>query len=454
MAKRTIQGVVLGPGRVDRVTLEESPDQWEGGVPSSFAGPEDPLDGPGLAEALHPHAAALRGPCAIALPAGKCLLRVVDLPSTDPDEMEGMIELQIDKFSPFPVDQLQVSHEVLEAVDGRCRVLIAAVPRSRIDALGEAFHGIGGQPHRIDVDALCYWRMIEASADAPARGREVLLVALATDTVLIVADDGVPTVFRALGPPGGMDREAYCATLADETGYALTSMEAEWGPAERLRFAVWFEGDEPRDLARAIREQHGADCALHPLAALPPLTVALARRAVAGEARRLNLAPPEWERSEQSARARRKLLLATGALLLVWLTVIAVFMALLAGQRARLAQTRMRLQALETPAAEVKAIRDKAEVLQRYVDQTYSALEILRELSLLLPQGVELNGMTFARGGTVSIRGSADSRSPIYQFQEGLQQSALLRDVRLGQVDTQRGRNIFRLTAEAGETAP
>ena len=237
MAKNIIHGIVLGPGRVDYTTLEETQDNWAPGPSDSFPVPEDASEGDGLGEALRAHAAALRGPCAIALPAKKCLLRVADLPSTDPYELEGMIELQIDKFSPFPVEQLLVSHELLERGDGRCRVLIAAMQRTKIDAIGDAFHGIGGQPHQIDVDALCYWRMIEAAPTAPKQGREVLLLAGPADTVLIVADSGVPTVFRSLGPPDGMDRQTYCATVAEETEYALTSMETEWGPAVQLRYS-------------------------------------------------------------------------------------------------------------------------------------------------------------------------------------------------------------------------
>ena len=52
----------------------------------------------------------IRGLITIALPSSKLLMRVLELPSSDPIEIDGMVELQMDQISPFPTDQLTLSY--------------------------------------------------------------------------------------------------------------------------------------------------------------------------------------------------------------------------------------------------------------------------------------------------------------------------------------------------------
>jgi len=72
----------------------------------------------------------------VAIPLDRVLLRVVELPSTEMDELRGMVDLQVDKFSPFPVEQMSVSFESLSQTANSTRVLIAAVRREEIDNAG------------------------------------------------------------------------------------------------------------------------------------------------------------------------------------------------------------------------------------------------------------------------------------------------------------------------------
>ena len=446
-----MHGVIVRSDQVDFTLLKQAQDEWERIKFSSFPLGEDSEDTDSFSESLRGHASDLKGPCAVALSAEQCLLRVVEFPTVDPDELLGMVEIQIDKFSPFPIEQLQITYEILHQTESRSRVLIVAVQQAKIHELGAAFREIGSQLHRIDVDAVCWWRLIEARGDFSTNGRSALLLTEPTSTTLIITQDGVPALFRSLGGEEDMGREAYCQMLAEETDYALTSMETEWGAADFIDYWIWCAEPPPTDLMDAIRSHSGLDVETRALDSLGPVSEGVARRGVEEQEGLLNLAPPEWEEDDSAAQTRKKLFVATGGLVVVWLLVVAVFMGLLGIQRSRLAQARADLDALEASAAEVKSIREKAQFVERYIDHTYSSLETLREISILMPKGVELHTMTFSKGGAIGIRGSAEQRSPIYSFQEGLQDSELFYDVKLGKVDEVKGKNVFRLSAQAGE---
>ena len=100
------------------------------------------------------------GPATVGIPAGWVLLRVADLPAAAPDELRGMAELQIDKFSPFPAEESAVAYELLAERDGRARVLLSAIRTETVDLLADALRTTGLAPRRIDLNLLGWWRLL------------------------------------------------------------------------------------------------------------------------------------------------------------------------------------------------------------------------------------------------------------------------------------------------------
>ena len=53
-------------------------------------------------------------------------MRAVALPTLVESEIKGMVDLQVDKFAPFPLEHMVVGLETLEQKEGSTRVLVAA----------------------------------------------------------------------------------------------------------------------------------------------------------------------------------------------------------------------------------------------------------------------------------------------------------------------------------------
>ena len=128
-------------------------------VPVRDAASEDSEESPAVrlptfAEVVLENAGQINGEVVLGLTTDELLLKVVELPSVEDEDLAGMVELQADKLSPFPIEQMTVSHEVLSRTESSCTVLIAASPTRYIERLGAAFTDAGIKLERVDAAAM------------------------------------------------------------------------------------------------------------------------------------------------------------------------------------------------------------------------------------------------------------------------------------------------------------
>jgi Tfp pilus assembly protein PilN len=445
MASKTITGLAIRQRSVSWTTLREKKGQMEI-VENRTVNLDLP---PGAADITSPEAAgplkaacaSLRGRLALAIPSGLALMRVVNLPTNDPGELKDMVDLQVDKFSPFPVAQMAVSFEQLAAQNGSSRVLVVAAQREQVDRIGEAFHTAGFRLHEMDVEVLGWWHLLKENGHVAETGQHILLLLDVASVELIVAQDGVPLVFRSLGMPGGGRGEEFVREMVEEAGYTLTTLEAEQGTAPSVRLSVWYwEAPEPA-LLEALGRECGTAPETHGMNELPPLSEGLARRAQQRGPLTLDLAPAEWHVAETSRRARSRLLFASAVFLGVWALAVGGFLLGMAWQENKLKRLKQRVETVEKPAAGVRQIKQKVEELDRYSERSRSALECLREISALLPPGLDLTSMLYKKGNEITLRGETtpEQVDQIYQFFEAIEGSPLFLAVENRTVTTNPG---------------
>ncbi|MBP7828949.1 MAG: pilus assembly protein PilM [Kiritimatiellae bacterium] len=433
-----ITGLVLRPGRVEWTVIRESRKGLEvaeqGQAEWEAAAEGDPYASPEALAALRKAAGRVRGEVSVAADSGKTLMRVVDLPSTDPAELAGMAELQVDKFSPFPVEQMAIAVEALATTEKATRTLIATTQRELVERIGAALGKAGVHAHRVDVEVLGWWQLLKQADAVPAKGRKAFLLMEPAGAELVLARDGQPVLFRSLGVPGESP-ESFLEEVVEETAYTLTAAESELGAGEAVPLEIRYSKARPGgDLAERLK----AACAVIPseasLEALPSLSEGVARRGLDANARRFSLAPEAWGMEEQSRKVRRKLLAWSAGFLLVWLAVVGGLLVGLKIRRHRQAELNAEVAALEGPATEARAIRERVEAFEQYTDRTYSALECLREVSALLPQGIDLTSFEYRKTEELVLNGESAAADTIYDFADTLQQAELFTSAKVSNV--------------------
>ncbi len=390
-----------------------------------------------------------RGLISAALPTDQVLLRVTDLPSTDRDELAGMVDLQVDKFSPFPVEHMAVSFEVLHTHGTSSRVLIAAVRRDAVEAMADLFHEAGLRLKHIDVEVMGWWYLIRERGDIPTHGRHAMLILGPRSSELIISQAGIPVVIRSLGPAEDPESDEYASELAEETMYSLTSIESEWGGMETPHISVWHQEARPAKIIEKLRQVCEQEVQAHSIEDLPPLSEGLARRCMQ-DGRTLDLSLPEWHEAEKFKRARRNLAAATAAILLVWGTVMAALFLVSGYDRKRIDRLTSDIRQLEAPSAEVQDLRRRVQNLEQYADRTHSALECLREVTVNLPSGVDLTSFDYRKNRALTLRGEGNQVTLILDFIDALEKSELFIEVKTEGVTEAPGgrrRPEFRLTA-------
>jgi hypothetical protein len=336
-----------------------------------------------------------------------------------------------------------VSHEVLQRGPEGCRVLIAAARRDVIEEAGGILSEAGIVPGRVDAAVLGWWRLLRDAGRVEEAGRQVILLLDETPQIVVV-QDGLPIAFRSVGVGPGVAEEEFVGETAREVGYTLMSLELEHGSGAGV-VAVWHRGEPPAALARSLETECGCSVATGSLDDLPLASEGLARRSAAAGEAVIDLTPPSWLAAAETRRFRRKLLGTAAAVFGVWVLAVGGLAGWLWAEERRLQRMRAVEARWSGPALEVREMRRRTQMIERYTDPTQSALECLREVSALLPRGIELTSFTYRKGESLRVAGEADSVNLIYAFKNGLDESALFLEAALQgpTFDRRRKKNIF-----------
>lgn len=386
-------------------------------------------------------------PLTLGIPASWVLLRIVELPEATPQELRGMVELQVDKFSPFPTDEATFAYEILDAKDGRCRILLGAIPTKTADALGNCLKAAGLPPKWIDINLLGWWHLLRDAGKADGSHSRAFIILDEDACDMVVATGRIPVAVRSLSGLDDLSADDIADEIARETVYTMTSLDLERSGEPLSEISVWHRGEAPDSLLHRLREQFPIPVHATSLNTLPPLAEGLLRRALDRQGI-MDLAPVAWQQAESSRRARRRLIMLSGSLLGVWVLGMGTLFGGLQYQKQRLARLNYKLEQLTPAADSARRTRDRVQSLQQYVERKYSALECLREVSDLLPPGIALKSVNYHKAKALEISGEADAVTLIYDFKKEMEKSALFAKTELTRVQrTPQGREVFKLTA-------
>ncbi len=357
-----------------------------------------------------------RGIVTVALPSSKLLMRVLELPSSDPEELDGMVELQMDQISPFPADQLTLSYELLNETENHSRVLAVAAPRNSVDELGELFKSKNVYIRSLDAEILAWWSLLSANGKVPTEGRIILVLEEHTEFSMIVVDDGIPVCFRSLELFHDFSDESVLHEIVEEMKYTLLSLETEYGHRAECAIEFWSETEIPQPLLTLLGKECAGNINVHDLGTLPSMAGGLALRSAEREVHHVELVPREWIELQRKKRFMQVATIASIAVLSIWLGIISVTVAIFAFQKASFNKLKAEAAQYSEPARAAQAAREEMVSLEKYSDRSRSALECLRGITQTLPNFVKITSFTYTKRKAIRLSGTGDSSDLIYDY--------------------------------------
>lgn len=391
----------------------------------------------------------LKGDLTIALPSSELLMRTITLPTADPAEIAEMVEFQVEKMAPFPMDKLAMSHEVLRTDENSSLVLIATARRESIDALGDSFLKAGLRIHSIDARVLGWLQLMPQDEQAEDETScSIVIIQDRVDFVLVVLKNSIPLAFRPM--KSQITDEHFIDELLQEIKYTFTVLDAEYELPAPAEIHFWTYEELPDQLSSELKEKGGIAVENHNLDELPPLSEGILRRTQSAGSR-IEFIPREWIELQERRQLQRQFITASAAIGAVWLLVILIFFGIYKTRDFKLASVKKDLEAISPAANKALENREKLQALKLYTNRSDSSLECLREVTQLLPAGdIEFVSYSYTKGKGVTLRGTAQNNDIAYNFFSKLAESGLFAQLKDQSVTTRttkgERRTVFSVT--------
>ncbi len=401
----------------------------------------------------------------LSLPRQHCTLQSFDLPSPNPEALDSMIQMELDRHFPFPLKTMSVSYHVVPVEPGRSHVIAAAAKRERVEDYLNWLAPSGLKPEVVDLSLFSQMNLLsqngetrpelQAIVDISSNRVDVSLVKgktlIISRSVPITDEDFKKVFLQSDLPESLMERvaEDFCGFLTEvleTTLHGCKSLESE----ESITQIQLFGGGHCLGfLASRIQNQTGVKTVAVlpeflkrdlPLSFIPSFqmtSLGLALRPTLHDSAEINL-HPQFKRKANSHSGWKSSVILSVMALSIWMGVFL-------GQAYRNEKT---LESLNRQLEEIKplaqnlgkidqeyaALSGYTEILNAIERQSPLKLPLLQELSQRLPKDTWVTRIAIKQN-RVEIRGYSVSASELILK---LEESEFLKDTQFkGPVTTQ-----------------
>jgi hypothetical protein len=327
----------------------------------------------------------------LALPCQAALLERLTLPATDREELAGMVQLQLEKTLPYPVEEVSSDFEVIGTQENESTLISVAAHSGQLDELCQPLRDRARLPQKITLFAM------HVAAACPADQTVLAVYGEQGQLVVAICEHGKLSWAQNVS---GTDAE----TLLGELPQLLLGAEMDGVPTQ---FASIRLDRELASLTGPLREHFGLPVEL--------IAVDSALPEPAG-----NLVPPAWHedlrRIERGERLKQRLLL--GAVL--YLLLVAAAFVYLAWLKRETQKIGTQVAAARPQLEFIAAQQRRWNELRAVIDPRFSPVEVLLQAQKNLPSDqVRITDFTYTPAKW-TIVGEAPSANLAIEYSDKL----------------------------------
>lgn len=354
---------------------------------------------------------------------------LLQLPEETEETLAEAIQLQAETLSPFDEGDYTTAWEILGKRDGMLFVWIALASN---DALTTAWHDTLSARNqiakvRMDATALCWLEALPKRYPTLSQGQRLLILRTAREHLICLFDEGLPVTFRGL-PPTATD-----ADLQREATWVLTqaSLSGALNQAH-LQLVCCAPSMETMPRVDGLTETSPLSEILSNEEADALLQQTLQARNQAGKS--FDLTPQIW-RDEARAKRNKSLLTVVACLFgLAWAAGALTLFLLPKMYAQRAKEAALRIQAHRTVYNEVVGLQERIDLIMRYQDRRFSALEMLRLVCAAKAEDMTFLSVNYRQKQSLRITGNCATTASVYDFKEAVQKDARIQEVRINRL--------------------
>jgi hypothetical protein len=398
----------------------------------------------------------ISGDCILSVSSEHAMIVVLPFPIVeDDDELDGMVTLQVDRISPYPMEKTYFGYEVVDQVSDKLLVVIAIIPIDLLEAIKPDLKFCKADLQRIEVSCLGWFKLIKSKVELHQHGRQLFVFIDKEFPEVLLFQNGSLVAVRSLKRIIDDRKDNLEDEILTELSQLILSFELEQGAIELIPEVTYIF--DPADINAAVYTKlAGSDLYkgnTFNISDFGDLSKAVVERTIGVDKSFMDITPDIWIAEKNDLKLRNQFIYAGLIVFFIWLFIIVGFILGFSYQSKRVNQLRAFNAKLEPQAELVMSVGRRATEMERYVDNRISSLECLREISELLPEGVELTAFSYKKTDGVRVAGMADNVNMVYEFKDKLDSSNLFVDVDLQgpQTDRRKKKEIFDVTLDLYE---
>ncbi len=404
-------------------------------------------------------------PVICVVPASAATAKNIEVPSSDPEEIKSIINLQASRHTPYSREEVLISYINLGMnAAGNTRLLLVIVHRDIVKERISILEKSGLDVDRIlfvpEAQARFYSKALNLKKEAPASGiidfslNATSYMVVSKGTLLFVRH--IPIGIKAL-----MQGADASAKLQDELKKSMEAFTQDEGNQAPGSYVVTTARDAVKNILPALKEALSVEFQVKAFSSLIKGPADLRKKldgdfaddsfldviapASAVAKCEIDLMPEEMILKKKVERQSKEVSKSGAAAVIIMVLVGAMIMTniyfkdtfLNKNLRDQYAPEKEQVALLQEKMNKVKLVDD-------YIKNRMLSLDIVHELYTITPNTTYLSNITVDDDGTVTIDGISDSMALVYSYVKSLGDSAMFKEAKLKSTSTKKdnGRDV------------
>jgi len=393
-----------------------------------------------------------KAPVICVVPASAATAKNIEVPSTDPEEIKSIINLQASRHTPYSREEVLISYINLGLnASNNTRILLVIVHRpgvkERIEILEKAGLNVDKVLFVPEAQARFYAKALNLKKEAPPVG--VIDFSLNATSFIVIAKGTLLFVRHIpIGIKGILEGAEATAKLQDELMKSMDAFTQEGGKEAPNSYTVTTKHEAVGNILAALKDTLGLEFQVSEFAHFikgsgdvrkkllsdfgdDSFLDVIAPAASAGKCE-INLMPEEMILKRSVDQQSKEASKSGVAAIIIMLLVGAIIMSniyfkdtyLNKNLREQFAPQKEQVQSLQEQM-------NKSKLVRGYIKNRMVSLDIIDDLYTITPHTTYLNNIVVDEDGTVTIDGISDSTALVYTYLQSLQDSPKFKEAKL-----------------------